>query len=193
VAKISGGVTKGRRLIGRRLIELPYLRVANVQRGFLNLEVVKTIAIASDELDRYRLLPEDVLVVEGGDWDKVGRAAIWRGEIDVCLHQNHIFRARVDRAVVRPEWVQLALNSSGGRAYFEGASKQTTNLASINMTQLRGFPVPLPSVQDQIKTLVSVEALLKLCDELEAGLKRERADADRLFDAVVAGLMEGAA
>jgi type I restriction enzyme S subunit len=138
-------------------------------------------------------LVEDVLIVEGGDWDKVGRAAIWHGEIDVCLHQNHIFRARVDTSVVRPEWIQLALNSPVGRGYFEGASKQTTNLASINMTQLRAFPVPLPPIDYQVKALAKVGALMRLCDELEAGLTRERADADRFFDAVVARLVEKAA
>ncbi len=193
IAQISGGVTKGRKLVGRKMLELPYLRVANVQRGFLDLGVVKNIEIAADELNRYRLQPNDVLIVEGGDWDKVGRAAIWRGEISVCLHQNHIFRARVDPNIVHPEWIQLALNSPLGREYFEGASKQTTNLASINMTQLRAFPVPLPPIDYQDKALAKVDELMKLCDALEAGLARERAAADWLFDAVVARLMETAA
>jgi type I restriction enzyme S subunit len=95
VAVVISGITKGRNLAGRKVIICPYLRVANVQRGFFNLREVKTIEITPDELGKYRLERGDLLIVEGGDWDKVGRTAIWRGDIENCLHQNHIIKARV--------------------------------------------------------------------------------------------------
>ena len=92
--EITGGVTLGRKLTGADLVELPYLRVANVQRGHVILDSIKTVEIRKSELPRYQLLKDDLLVTEGGDWDKVGRTAIWRSEIEICLHQNHIFRMR---------------------------------------------------------------------------------------------------
>ncbi|MFN9427438.1 MAG: restriction endonuclease subunit S, partial [Cyanobacteriota bacterium] len=70
------------------------MAVANVQDGKLSLDNVKTINATPEEIKRYRLLPGDLLLTEGGDPDKLGRGAIWNGEIDVCIHQNHIFRAR---------------------------------------------------------------------------------------------------
>ncbi|WP_162944908.1 restriction endonuclease subunit S [Flavisolibacter nicotianae] len=97
IAEISSGVTKGRNLKGKRLIRVPYLRVANVQDGFLDLDEVKSIEILPDEFEKFKLEAGDILFTEGGDRDKLGRNAIWNNEIDNCIHQNHIFKARVCR------------------------------------------------------------------------------------------------
>ncbi|ENJ5959802.1 restriction endonuclease subunit S [Vibrio parahaemolyticus] len=163
IALVTGGVTKGRKLKDRELISCPYLAVANVQRGFLKLTNLKTIDIPIDELEKYAVKPGDLLITEGGDWDKVGRTAIWRSNIENCLHQNHVFKVRVPSGEVLNEWVELVFNSMVGRNYFARASKQTTNLASINMTQLRSFPFPVPPLSQQIEIINIVGTLNKLC------------------------------
>lgn len=159
VAIVIGGVTKGRNLRGRETLTYPYLAVANVQRGFFKLDGLKTIDIAPDELKKYSVQEGDLLITEGGDWDKVGRTAIWRGGVAACLHQNHVFKARVPSDLLMNEWVELVFNSGVGRDYFAGASKQTTNLASINMTQLRGFPLPIPPLDEQRNLLKKLNSL----------------------------------
>ena len=80
--------------------------------------------------------------------DKLGRGTVWSGEIDPCLHQNHVFVAR-SRGNLRPEFLSLYGGSSRGKEYFFNCSKQTTNLASMNSTQLKGLPVPIPRVDEQ--------------------------------------------
>ena len=161
VAVVIGGVTKGRDLRGRDVLTCPYLAVANVQRGFFKLAALKTIQIRKEELNKYLVEEGDLLITEGGDWDKVGRTAIWRGGVENCLHQNHVFKARVPSSSLLNEWVELVLNSGVGRDYFAGASKQTTNLASINMTQLRSFPVPIPPLDEQRAILAKLSALME--------------------------------
>lgn len=164
---ITGGVTLGRKLAGRELVSLPYLRVANVQRGFLVLDQVKEIEVPADEVEKYELAPGDLLTTEGGDWDKVGRTAIWQGELAHCLHQNHVFRSRPYTDKFSSRWVELYLNSPPARDYFAGSSKQTTNLASINMTQLRACAFPVPPLAEQQQIVAAVDALLELCDKLK--------------------------
>ena len=73
-----------------------------------------------------------------------------------------------------------------GRSFFEDASKQTTNLASINMTQLRGCPIPLPPLAEQHRIVAKVDALMTLCDRLEASLTATAATRRCLFDALLA-------
>jgi type I restriction enzyme S subunit len=182
VAVVIGGVTKGRDLRGKQVVVCPYLAVANVQRGYFKLESLKSIEIAEDELPKYQVLKGDLLITEGGDWDKVGRTAIWPGGLERCLHQNHVFKARVPSAQLLAEWVQLVFNSDVGRDYFAGASKQTTNLASINMTQLRSFPLPIPPLEEQRRILDSLAALNDLCEEWRRQLKHRR-DLASLFAA----------
>lgn len=145
IADIASGVTKGRKLTGQALISAPYLRVANVQDGFLNLKEIKHIDILPHELDKYRLNHGDVLLTEGGDPDKLGRGCVWQNEVQDCIHQNHIFRVRVRvrQDTVTPEFLSALVGSKYGKRYFLRSAKQTTGIASINMTQLRAFPVLL--------------------------------------------------
>jgi|GEM_PF-841663 len=188
VALVSGGVTLGRKLGDRKIVTLPYLRVANVKRGEIDLSVIKEVSIAETEIERYALRENDLLMTEGGDWDKVGRAAIWRAEIPVCLHQNHVFRARMRSVEFAPFWFECYFNSPIGRGYFESASKQTTNLASINMRQVRSCLIPIPPLAEQRRIVAKVDQLMALVDGLERQLATSRATAAKLLDALVAEL-----
>jgi len=183
---IAGGLAIGRKLADRPITTLPYLRVANVKAGYLALDEVKEIEVPLDEVERYSLQPGDVLLTEGGDWDKLGRSAIWTGEIDPCLHQNHIFRARPLGEELRPEWVSLFTNSRAGRTYFQSKAKRTTNLASINMTELRSMPLPVPPAAEQLRILATLATLLDGLTRLERSLSRRDAT-QRLLATGLAG------
>lgn len=148
-ADVVSGVTKGRAFNGRATVDVPYLRVANVQSGFLDLTEVKTIPALPSEVTALRLMPGDVVLTEGGDFDKLGRGAVWTGQIENCIHQNHVFRVRFNQSMVLPEYFHEYLQSAPARNYFLRCAKKTTNLASINMTQLRELPVVVPSVDCQ--------------------------------------------
>jgi hypothetical protein len=50
---------------------------------------MKEIRIRRSEIERYRLRPGDVVLTEGGDFDKLGRGFIWRGEPEGCDHYHH--------------------------------------------------------------------------------------------------------
>lgn len=189
VTNVVGGVTLGRKLEGRKLVSFPYLRVANVKRARLELDVIKEVEIPIEELGKYKLEPGDLLLTEGGDWDKVGRCAIWRGEIETCLHQNHVFRARLYTDEILSDWLGLYANSAVGCAYFQNAAKQTTNLASINMTQLRQWPVAIPPLAEQKRIVTKVTELLSLCDALEAKLTQAESASTQLISAAVHSLL----
>lgn len=155
VAEIGSGVTLGRSVSGSDVVEMPYLRVANVQDGYIDLSDIKTVHIYRHEIPRFLLQPGDVLMNEGGDFDKLGRGAVWRGQIAPCLHQNHVFRVRANPTRLLPDFLALVSASPYGRRFFIVSSKQSTNLASINSTQLKSFPVPLPSIEEQ-ETIVEI-------------------------------------
>lgn len=149
VAEVGSGVTLGKDVTGFKHVELPYLRVANVQDGHLDLSTIKTVKIRLDEVERYRLEAGDVLMTEGGDLDKLGRGTLWEGQIPDCLHQNHIFRVRADRSQLDPRFFSLVVESDIAKRYFNRVAKRTTNLASTNKTQVRAFAFPLPPLKEQ--------------------------------------------
>ena len=185
VVDIMSGVTKGRKLSGRKLITVPYLRVANVQRGRVDLEVLKTIDIPEEELEKYKVHQHDLLITEGGDWDKVGRTAIWHDEVPLIVHQNHVFKARRILQEQNVIWIEKYLNSVLAREYFAKSSKQTTNLASINKTQLRGCLVAIPPLAEQHRIVAKTDELMALCDALKARIQESETTQRCLADAVV--------
>lgn len=190
IVDITSGITKGRNLVGRKLVSMPYLRVANVQRGYLDLNEIKKIEIPDNEIEKFQLLDGDLLITEGGDWDKVGRTSIWRSEIPLCAHQNHIFRARKILEQQDEAWLETYLNSPIARNYFAGAAKQTTNLASINKTQLRGCLIPFPPLAEQRRIVAKIDQLMALCDTLEQQFDAATSKQTELLDALMAHVHE---
>lgn len=185
VALISSGITLGRKTTIPSPVFLPYLRVANVQRWHLNMVSIKEVMIDQTELDRFQLLNGDLLITEGGDWDKVGRTAIWRDELAICLHQNHVFKARGTSSDWNPVWAEMYLNSMIARTYFASSAKQTTNLASINMTQLKNCMFPLPPLAEQSRIVARVEEMRCLCAGLRQRLSASQTTQAHLAEALV--------
>lgn len=189
VAALKGGITVDKKRRDPTARAVPYLRVANVQRGYLELEEVKTIDAPEVDIDDLRLQPGDILFNEGGDRDKLGRGWIWEGQIAECIHQNHVFRARPYSENISGKLISLWGNTFG-RDFFLREGKQTTNLASINMTKLSAFPVPIPPLAEQHRIVSEVERRLYLVREVQADVDANLRHADALRLAVLSRAYE---
>ena len=156
MADIVSGITKGRKTAEEDLQEVPYMAVSNVKDGYIDWTTVKTILATRQEIEQYRLMPDDILMTEGGDPDKVGRGAIIKVPLKNSIHQNHIFRVRLDEQEILPSFFAEYLRHQKAKRYFLGCAKQTTGIASINMRQLRALPTLVPplSLQKQFAAFV---------------------------------------
>lgn len=181
IAEVRTGLAKGKRGL-RDSVELPYLRVANVQDGHFNLSEVKTIQIEPSGIERYSLKSGDVLMTEGGDFDKLGRGAVWRAPISPCLHQNHVFAVRPHPDQLDPDYLSALSASEYGRNYFLGCAKRSTNLASINSSQLKAFPVLLPPIDEQ----EAITGILRTWDDAISTTEKLLANSRQYFRALVA-------
>ncbi|WP_297900594.1 restriction endonuclease subunit S [Metallibacterium sp.] len=184
IAALKGGITVDSKREDPTARAVPYLRVANVQRGYLDLSEVKTINAPDLDIEELRLQRGDILFNEGGDRDKLGRGWIWEGQLPNCIHQNHVFRARLVSPDILPKLVSWWGNSFG-KDYFQREGKQTTNLASINLTKLRGFPVPLPPLSEQHRIVAEVDRRLSIVREVEAEVDANLKRAQTLRQAVL--------
>lgn len=183
IADLISGVTLGKTYKGE-LVKVPYLRVANVQRGFIDTSNLKELFVPESEIEKYRLQEGDICMIEGGDWDKVGRCAIWNGAISPCIHQNHVFRLRFLGDISHP-WAEMYLNSPITRRYFEGCSKQTTNLASINQTQLKATLIALPPLQEQIRIEEKVSLLATHTQSVEIQVTNSKLNSELLLQTIL--------
>lgn len=151
----------------------PYLRVANVQRGRLDLREIKTINVPDAQMPAYRLEADDVLFVEGnGSRKELGRVALWAGEIPDCVHQNHIIKARLDKTRACPEFIAEWFNTEVGRMHFFRNAKTTSGLGTINSNEVRSAPVPLP---DQTSTQAAIVKNLRKGRDAAAAKRKHAA------------------
>ena len=186
VAEIRGGVAKNSNVVVTEPISVHYLRVANVQDGFLDLSEMSKIELSRQDLKRYSVLPGDVLMNEGGDRDKLGRGSIWQGEFNPCVHQNHVFVVRCKSALL-PDYLNLWTVARPARNFFLLAGKQTTNLASISKSSLGELPVALPPLPEQR----AIAEALGDVDGLLGGLERLIAKKRDLKQAAMQQLLTG--
>ena len=174
IADIQTGLALGkRRARGTALIDVPYLRVANVQRGYLALDEIKTVRATKEEIDLLKLLPGDILMNEGGDRNKLGRGWVWEGQIETCIVQNHVFRVRLRDRSYPAKFVSHYANELG-QEYFFSAGTQTTNLASISKSKLADVPVPVAPREEALKIVAKVEDGLTRVQRLEQEYQQAR-------------------
>lgn len=166
IADVAGGMTKDAKRQGDPSFEkVFYLRVANVQRGYLDLSTVATIKAPREKIEQLALRPGDVLLNEGGDRDKLARGWVWESQLPLCIHQNHVFRARIRNDILDPKI--LAWHANGfGRVWAEANGKQSVNLASISLSKIRLLPVPIPPREEQSRIVSNIEACLNVVDRL---------------------------
>lgn len=177
VADVQGGlqVSVARKNLVR---EVPYLRVANVFRGYLDLKEIKVIRASDTEIARTMLLADDLLLVEGhGNPAEIGRGALWDGSIQSCVHQNHLIRARFDQKSIVPIYACTYLNSPFGRRHLLRAGKTTSGLNTINVSEVRATPIPKPPLLVQMEFAKRVRAIARL----KASYQTAYLESDRLF------------
>ncbi|MFS7249236.1 restriction endonuclease subunit S [Rahnella rivi] len=147
-------------------IRVPYLRVANVYDGHFELDEIKEVEVTPSMYERYRVQKGDILIAEGGDYDKVGRGHVWNDEVKGIIHQNHLFAIRTDREKLLPEFFNYMKSSFIGIKFFLGIAQQTTNLATINSTQVKKFPCVFPSIERQKELVEQLDMLSNFATSL---------------------------
>jgi type I restriction enzyme S subunit len=172
MADIVSGITKGRKTAEADLQEVPYMAVSNVKDGYIDWTTVKTILATRQEIEQYRLMPDDILMTEGGDPDKVGRGAIIKVPLKNSIHQNHIFRVRLDEQEILPSFFAEYLRHQKAKRYFLGCAKQTTGIASINMRQLRALPTLVPPLSLQKQFAAFVERVDRQKQTIQQSLEK---------------------
>jgi type I restriction enzyme S subunit len=191
VSSLQTGLTLGQNYDGASVVTRPYLRVANVQDGYLDLEDITQITLPASDALRYQLRSGDVLMTEGGDFDKLGRGHIWDGQIAHCLHQNHIFAVRPSHEFLNPHYLALVMRSGYGRAYFTATSKQSTNLASTNSTKLGNLPMPIPDLVEQERIVIELRREMSKIDSLIADVRMAIGKINELRTSLISAAVTG--
>jgi type I restriction enzyme S subunit len=190
ITEIQGGIQK-QPSRAPRANAYPFVRVANVLRGQLDLTEIHSIELFGGELDRLRLEKGDLLIVEGnGSPNEIGRMAVWNGSIANCVHQNHIIRAR-PRSGISASYVEAYWNSPRGSSEVKSVASSTTGLYTLSIGKISPLAVPCPPLAEQHRIVAEVERRLSIADGVEATIETALARAERLRQAILKRAFEG--
>lgn len=175
ISDVAGGIQKGPH---REASANPvrYLTVAHVQRNRLLLDDPRFFEVNRAELERWRLLKGDVLIIEGnGSADQIGRTALFRGEITDCVHQNHVIRVRPHADKVSGEYLNSLMNSSVGQAAVQLQSSTSSGLRTLSVGKIREIFFPLPPLPEQRKIADILSTWDEALTQLNALIDRKKA------------------
>lgn len=155
----------------------PFLRTLNIKWGSVDLSYLDQMDFSEDEIRDLNLRDGDLLVCEGGD---VGRTAMWRGELDNCLYQNHIHRLRRRENNVAPEFYAYWMRAAFTVFQSYKGKEITTTIPNLSGGKVKSFIVPLPP------TVAEQERIASILIEQMAAVEKARAAAEARLEAAKA-------
>jgi type I restriction enzyme S subunit len=166
----------------------PFLRTKNVYWCRLDLGELDHLHFSVQDEIRLELLPNDLLVCEGGD---VGRTALWNGEVERCYFQNHLHRLRVINAdEVLAEfgmyWFWYAFEL--GKVYFGRGNK--TTIPNLSKSRLGELQIPCPPIDEQEKIVLFLSNLQRSADLHEAIYKDRRELQESLTSKIISAQID---
>lgn len=184
ICDVQGGIQK-QPIRAPKNNHFPYLRVANVQRGHIDTNEMERFELFDGELEKRALSKGDILIVEGnGSADEIGRCAIWSGQIENCVFQNHLIRVRSLHSG-NEIFISKFLNSISGIAEMKRLAVTTSGLYNLSVGKIRAIAIPLPPVFEQHRIVTKVDELMALCDTLKTNLQNAQTTQLALADALV--------
>lgn len=190
VAEVTGGLTKNQNR-ATYANKTPYLRVANVYANELRLDEIAEIGINDSEWERVKLKIGDLLIVEGnGSLEQIGRVALWNGEIEPCVHQNHLIKLR-SKNILDPKFALYWLLSPNGRRAIELVASSSAGLHTLSISKVSALPIPLCTSEEMKVVVEKVEKLFKSIDAIQQEYQKALKLCERLEQAALSKAFRG--
>lgn len=167
----------------------PYVRAANITPSGLSLDDLLEMNFTPAERKVFALEAGDLLLTEAsGSANQVGRAAIWRGEVELCCYQNTVIRFRPH--LVTSEYVLLVFRHMAATGVFAHTAKGV-GIQHLGVSRFAELTLPLPPHPEQVRIAEVADRRLaelrEAHDRLRSALGRLEEQVCEVLAAAVAG------
>ena len=138
----------------------PYLRSVNVRWNEVDLSDLKGMRFEPEELDRYTVRRNDLLICEGGD---VGRSCVWTDEKEI-LYQNALHRVRFYGGC-NPFYFMYYMMYYESRGIIKALCKGVT-IKHLTGNVLSLIPFALPPIEEQDRIVERLNRIFVLLDSV---------------------------
>ena len=149
-----------------RLGKVPVLRMGNINReGGLDW---KDLVYSNNEedIEKFKLLHNDLLFNRTNSSEWVGRTAIYKGERP-AIYAGYIIRLRT--IFVNADYINFVMNSQYHRNWCNDVKTDAVNQSNINAQKLSIFRVPLPPIEEQKRIVKEIKRWLSLIKIIKNG------------------------
>ena len=170
---------------------MPILRIEDYQDGFVRpRDELRRLDVNEDEAWTYGLNPDDLVINRVNSPSHLGKSLVVPSALCPAVFESNMMRMVVAKDIA-PRWILLYIRSRSGRTRLTAGAKWAVNQASINQTDVRVTPLPLPPLAEQGRIVAEVERRLSVVEELETSLDHCVKRADRLRQSVLKRAFEG--
>ena len=138
----------------------PYLRSVNVRWNEVDLADLKEMRFEPEEIERYTVKRNDLLICEGGD---VGRSCVWTDEREI-LYQNALHRVRF-YGECNPFYFMYYIMYYESRGIIKALCKGVT-IKHLTGNVLSLIPFALPPLEEQNRIIERLNQVFGLLDSI---------------------------
>lgn len=166
---------------------VPTVRTTDMDfRGRLTVADAPRVKVSDEDMMKFGLRDGDIVVTRTGA--TIGKCAVYRSSLGPAIPSAYLIRFRFRLEQVAADYILAYLQSPVGQRLL-GIGQTGIAQPNVNAVTIRSFPLLLPPLEEQRRIVAKVDALMKLCDDLEAKLRAKEAAASKLVEAVVRELV----
>ncbi len=144
------------------------LRLADIKGKRISLADTRQVPIASADIAKYHLAEGDILITRvNGSADIVGQFNLCDRPVE-AIYCDHFIRMRINQRWMEPSFCALLGDSALVRTAIKSLFITTAGQKTVNQGHIGSLQLPLPPLAEQSRIVTRVEALMRLCDALEA-------------------------
>lgn len=165
------------------------LRMGNLQNGRLDLSDLK-YSNSKAEIEKYTLLPGDVLFNRTNSPELVGKTSIYKGEIP-AIYAGYLIKIENNRDILDSDYLNFYMNTPQVKVWCNEVKSDGVSQSNINAKKLAELEISLPPLQEQQEIVRRVECLFAKADTIEARYLTLKAKIDSLPQSILHKAFKG--
>jgi type I restriction enzyme S subunit len=150
------------------------LRMNNITtKGKIDLSSVLRVPASQEQIEKYRLLPGDVIFNNTNSAELVGKTALFDVEKDIFVYSNHLTRLRPLEGVLDSRYLALWLQLQWHQRVFEFICNRWIGQAAVQRDKLLGLEIPLAPLPEQRRIAAKIQELMQEVERARAACEKQ--------------------
>lgn len=151
------------------------IRMGNLQDGEIDWS---DLAYSNDpeDIEKYSLMPGDVLFNRTNSPALVGKTSIYRGECP-AIYAGYLIKLDYDRSRIIGDYLNYSLNTVSAKRYCNSVKTDGVNQSNINAKKIGAYVFAMPIIEEQTE-------IVRILDDLLAKEQQAKEAAEKVLEQI---------